>query len=174
MVAHDVCALHATMSNHAPLVYAHICPSHFRFFFDRLVGMVLTHLVEAYVMRLLGTPSLKAATRKERYNGGFVGRFKLTEDRLKKVVADIIELCNCFGAFRGREDLTLVTQALNHAREMLTIDADNLPAVFEAAVKSNPLVSTHSKCVCDVRSGVHPHRSTNCATLRHQCSIPCI
>lgn len=44
-----------------------------------------------------------------------------------------------------REDLVLIVQASTHVREMLTIDADHLPSVFELAVKSNPPVSTHGE-----------------------------
>ena len=132
------------------MVLAHLStfiPTPCSFFFDRLVGMVLAHLVEQYSMRLLGTPGIKS-DKKEKYTGGFSSRFKLTEERLKRVVADIVELCNGFARFMAREDLTLITQGINQIREMLTIDLDNLPTVFELAVKSNPLVSTHGEyCV---------------------------
>jgi hypothetical protein len=47
-----------------------------------------------------------------------------------------------------REDLVLIAQVGSHIREMLTIDVDHLPSVFELAVKSNPPVSTHGEWWC--------------------------
>jgi hypothetical protein len=67
------------------------------YFFDRLVGNVLTYLTEQYVARLLGV-----LAKKERAAGGFGPKFKLTEERLKRVVADIMEVSNCFAKVRGR------------------------------------------------------------------------
>jgi Exocyst complex component Sec6/PH domain len=112
------------------------------FFFDRLTGMVLTHVVEAYLGRLLNADALKK-DRKSGFVGGFSSRFKLNEDRLKKLVADVVEVGNCFGQFMPREELTQIMQSINTARELLTIDTDNMHIVFELAMKTTPVVSTH-------------------------------
>lgn len=74
------------------------------FFFDRLVGMVLTHVTEQYTARLLGCTAALVPLpggKKERHVGGFSSKFKLTEDRLKRVVADLMEISNCFAKVSG-------------------------------------------------------------------------
>jgi hypothetical protein len=113
------------------------------YFYDRLVGMVLAHLTEQYLQRLLNSDILKK-DKKIGFAGGFLtGKFKLSEGRLTKIVADAVELSNCFAAFMPREDIVLITQALTQVRETLTIDTENLQSVLELAIKSNPVVSTH-------------------------------
>jgi hypothetical protein len=47
----------------------------------------------------------------------------------------------------AREDAVFITQSLNDAREMLTIDHGNLLLPLELAIKRNPAVSTQSAFV---------------------------
>lgn len=67
------------------------------FFFDKLGSMVLAHLTEQYTLRLLA-PDLvrKDKGSKDMFKGGFTSKYKLTEDRLKKLVGDVVEMGNCF------------------------------------------------------------------------------
>lgn len=126
------------------------------YFFDRLASMVLAHLTEAYLMRLLAPENVRKLTSKDKrekeYKGGFSSKYKLTEDRLKKLVADVVEMGNCFSQFMPREDLTRIMASINSVREMLTIDSDNMLTVFEAALRNDISISTHifltfEKCV---------------------------
>jgi hypothetical protein len=121
--------------------------------------MTLAHLTEAYMSRLLvpdqvrkqqqaaaaaaPTKAAAAAAAAKEYKGGFSSRFKLNEERLKKLVADVVEMGHCFAAFLPREDLTLIMASINSVREMLTIDSDHLLTVFEQALRANPVISTH-------------------------------
>ena len=135
--------------------------------------MLLAHLSEAYFLRLLSPEIVKKATyaatkeaKNKEFKGGFSSKFKLNEDRLRRVVADIVEMGNCFGQVRlreralppppplapltpppaqflSREDLTQIMSSLNQVREMLTIDSDNLLTVLEVALLANRTVTTH-------------------------------
>ena len=53
------------------------------------------------LQRLLNPEVLKR-DRSVQYKGGFVGRYKLTDDRLKRVVQDNLELNSTFSDVRGK------------------------------------------------------------------------
>lgn len=112
------------------------------YFYERFVGQVAAHLVEQYVQRLINGEALKKDKRSG-FQGGFSSKFKLNEQRLTKLVADVVELTSCFASLMPREDIVVIAQPLSEVRDMLTIEPDNLPSVLELAIKSHTEVSTH-------------------------------
>jgi hypothetical protein len=103
--------------------------------------MVLAHVVEQYLLRLLAPESLRK-DKKNPFRGGFSKSFRLTEERLRQVASDVVEVRSCFG-FMPREDLHHITAALKTAMELLTEDTGTLLTVMEMAMRNNPEASTH-------------------------------
>ena len=110
------------------------------FFYERVCSMVLAHIVEQYLLRLL-VPDTLRKDKKNPFKGGFSRSFKVTEDRLKQIAHDVVEIGRCF-SFMPREDLHHILSALKTAMEMMTSDPDTLLTIMEVAIRNNPSAST--------------------------------
>jgi hypothetical protein len=110
------------------------------FFYERVCSMVLAHIVEQYLLRLL-VPETLRKDKKNPFKGGFSRSFKVTEDRLKQIAHDVVEIGRCF-SFMPREDLHHILSALKTAMEMMTSDPDTLLTIMEVAIRNNPSAST--------------------------------
>jgi len=110
------------------------------FFYERVCSMVLAHIVEQYLLRLL-VPDTLRKDKKNPFKWGFSRSFKVTEDRLKQIAHDVVEIGRCF-SFMPREDLHHILSALKTAMEMMTSDPDTLLTIMEVAIRNNPSAST--------------------------------
>jgi hypothetical protein len=123
-------------------------------FYEKLAGWTLAAFVAHYVVRLVN-PENVSKVFGVKYAGGFSSRFKLTEDRLRRLNADEMELQRCFARSMSREDVSMLTQALHSAKEMLTNEADILLLTLEAPLRMNPGVSVEGKLRCTNEHSSH-------------------
>lgn len=105
------------------------------FFFERVAVTVLAHICDSYLTRLF-------SMRKGRVSS-FFSAFKLTPDRLAKLINDVDTLETYFRPYMPRESLVLATRLLTFIKDMVNTSETGLLDMFEMGVRRHPHCALH-------------------------------